>query len=264
MPTFTVQSTLSRIVLYKYLRHVSSIGRYYLSPAVFSSTISDMSMRFREPQAGYSALIVPLILSVTLLVAAIGVGAWAFTQMMDYKNNSDQKVTDAVVAAKQDEDKVKDAAFAEQEKSPLKAYTGPAAYGSIAVNYPKTWSGYIIDTRPSSPFVDGYFYPGVVPDIQDPASSFALRVQVIQTSYSETLSAFTSYVQQGKATVHPYALPKVPSVIGVRIDGQLSAAKSGSMIILPLRNMTLKVWTEAPQFQADFSNNILPNLTFAP
>ena len=229
-----------------------------------SATISGMHMRKASSQSGMSPLALPLGISVVFLLAAVIFGGWAFMQMLDYKNNSDQKVQAAVAQAKQQEDKAKDAAFAEAQKQPLTVYKGPATYGSVTISYPKIWSAYIADTRTGSPFVDGYFYPGVVPDVQAQSSSYALRVEVVQNSYSDELRNFSSFVQQGKTKVSPFKAPKVPSVVGARVDGQLSGLKSGSMVLIPLRNMTLELWTEAPQFQDDFNNYILPNFTFAP
>jgi hypothetical protein len=213
-----------------------------------------MEMRTRTPESGFSPLAVPFGLSVFFLVVAIVFGSWAYMQMLDYKNNSDAKVAVAVAQAKLDEDKVKDAAFAQAEKQPLTTYQGPSAYGSVSVSYPKTWSAY----------VDGYFNPSTVPDVNGSNSVFALRVQVVQDAYSDVVANFSSLVRNGKVTVSPYAVPKVSNVIGVRVDGQLAQKTNGSMIILPLRNTTLKVWTEAPQFENDLNTNILPNLTFRP
>src|SRR5690348_14263975 len=122
----------------------------------------DISRR-NNRQSGFSPLLLSLIVASVFLVAAVAFGGWAFANMLDYKNNVDKKVGAAVASAKQEEDTAKDAAFAEQEKQPLKTYTGPAAYGSVTINYPKTWSGYVADTRNATPYVDGYFYPGVVP-----------------------------------------------------------------------------------------------------
>lgn len=223
-----------------------------------------MNTRARSSESGFSPLVVPFALSVFFLVAAIVLGAWAYAQMLDYKDHSDAKVAAAVTKAKADEDAVKNAAFAEAEKQPLKTYQGPGTYGSVNISYPKIWSAYVIDTRSSSPYIDGYFHPDSVPDANDQGSVFSLRVQVLQDNYNDVLGTFSSSVKNGKVRVAPYAAPKVPNVVGVRVDGQLTQAKSGSMIILPLRNMTLKVWTEAPQFENDFNNNILPNLTFRP
>ena len=209
-------------------------------------------------------LLAPLILAIIFFLSAIGFGVWAYQGRQDYKNNVDAKVATAVTAAKQDESVIKDKEFAEASKNPLKTYTGPAAYGTVKVQYPRTWSAYISDTTNSDPYVNGYFFPDVVPDTSNQNTVFALRVQVAQQSYSDVLKGFQSLVQSGKVTVSAYALPKQPSIVGSRVDGQIVNNKSGSMILLPLRDKTLKVWTEAAQFEPDFNNNILPNLTFSP
>jgi len=223
-----------------------------------------MNTRAQTPESGFSPLALPLGLSVFFLVVAIAFGGWAYMQMLDYKDHTDTKVAAAVAKAKADEDTVKDAAFAETEKQPLKTYQGPGTYGSVSVSYPKTWSAYVVDTHNSSPYIDGYFHPDSVPDANGQGSVFSLRVQVVQDAYSDVLNGFSSAVKNGSVKIAPYAAPKVPSVVGVRVDGQLTTTKQGSMIILPLRNMTLKIWTEAPQFENDFNNDILPNLTFRP
>lgn len=213
---------------------------------------------------GFSVLVIPLVLSTVFLIGAIAFGVWAFSNMLDYKNNVTAKVNTAVTVAKQQEDGVKDAQFAQQEKYPFRTYAGPSAYGNITVQYPKTWSAYVIDDTNSSPFIDGYFYPNTVPDTQSQQSSFALRIQLVQDSYNDVLTSITGSVQQGQVKVSPYAFPKEPTIVGARVDGAFESNKTGSMIVLPVRNMTLKVWTESPQYEDDFNNNILPNLSFSP
>ena len=225
--------------------------------------MSSMSL-YRNQQGAINGLLLPLILAVLFLVGAVVFGAWAFTSRQDYKNNVDDKIATAVTAAKKAEDVRKDAQFAEESKNPLKAYTGPSAYGSIVINYPKTWSGYVSDTDNNSPYVDGYFYPGVVPDTEAKTSTFALRLEVDSTSYSETLKRFQSSSRNGEVSVQPYSLPKVPSAVGSLVTGKIETDKKGYMVILPLRNTTLKIWTESDAFKADFDNIILPNASFSP
>jgi hypothetical protein len=219
-------------------------------------------MRLKSQDGAINALVLPLVLAVLLLIGAAVFGAWAYSGRQDYKNNVDKKIAAAVVLAKQDEDKVKDAQFAEENKRPLKTYTGPSAYGSIAIQYPKTWSAYVSDTGSDDPYVDGYFAPNAVPDAQDPNSNFALRVQVSATSYNDTMQQFQD--NEGTVTVQPYALPKVPKVVGAIVTGAIEEGKTGTMVILPLRNTTLKLWTESPSFKSDFNNIILPNASFSP
>lgn len=211
-----------------------------------------------------SGVVVSLILAVLLLIGAIGFGGWAFTSRQDYKNNVDTKITTAVGTAKQKEDTKKDAQFAEEAKKPLQLYQGPEAYGSLMVNFPKTWSGYVDDSGTGNALVDGFFAPGVVPSTTNHASVFALRVQVLSQSYQQSLQNFVSQQQSGKLTTSAYALPKQPKVVGVKVVGVLSDQTSVTMVVLPLRSQTLQIWTDGNQYLNDFNNNILPNFTFSP
>lgn len=210
-----------------------------------------------------NGLMISFVFCVMLLVGAIGFGGWAYTQMIDYRDNVDQKVSVAEQAAKAEQSAVKDKQFAEQSKNPLKLYKGPEAYGSLEVNYPRTWSGYVDDKNSSNP-VDGYFNPNVVPSINDQKSVFALRVQVVSQSYSQTLQSFSGQQQNGKLKVSAYALPKMPKQVGVMATGEISDGKNVTMVVLPLRSQTLKIWTEGSQSTSDFNKFILPNFSFSP
>lgn len=224
-------------------------------------------MNVRRSQTGeLNILLIPLILVSLLFVTSAVLGGWAYLSRQDYKNNTDQKIAAAVTVAKQQEDSAKDKVFTEAYKQPLKVYSGPAAYGSVRVAYPKTWSGYVDATGNGSASVDAYFNPDVVPSITDQSSVFALRMQVVADSYSNVLTNFNGSVDQSQVTASPYSFPKVPGKVGVRFDGQIVPGDKteGSMIVLPLRDKTLEIWTESPQFLTDFNNNILPNVSFSP
>ncbi len=215
-----------------------------------------------------------LVVAIVLLVGALGFGGWAYGSRQDYKNNTDAKIAAAVTVAKQQEASAKDKAFAEAEKNPLKTYNGPEAYGSIVMQYPKTWSGYMIESGDggnNGAQLDGYFYPGIVPSVSNRASAFALRLQVLDQSYSEVVES----LDRGQSSddvppvISPYALPKVPKAVGVKVDGILPLSggnngKTGSMVVLPLRSQTIQIWTEGSQFINDFNNIILPNFSFSP
>lgn len=217
---------------------------------------------FGDERGSSTALIVSLIMVSLLFAGAAGFGIWAFMGRQDYKNNVDSKIASAVQSNTKTV-QAKDAAdYAEAAKQPLKTYIGPEAYGSVHISYPKTWSSYVV-TESSLP-LDMYSQPDVVPSISAQTSTFALRVQVSQGTYSQTLSQYQSLQKQGSVTVTPYSLPKTPSVVGVRVDGQLTTTKQGSMVILPLRDKSLKIWTESSQYISDFNNNILPNASFSP
>lgn len=211
-----------------------------------------------------NALVLSLIFSSVMLVAAIVFGGWAYMSRQDYKSNTDAKIKDAVVIAKQEEGTKKDKQFIEKEKNPLRTYQGPSSYGSVIIKYPKTWSAYVKDSGDSSSPVDGFFHPSYVPNADSQSNSFALRLQVVNQSYADTLNRYTSMQQSGKVTVTPYALPKIPKTVGAQIRGEIENDKQGTVVILPLRAGAVLLWSEGTQFQNDFQNIILPNVTFVP
>lgn len=211
-------------------------------------------------------LLIPFIFLLLFFIAAAGFGLWAYSSREDYRTHTDQKVAAAVKVAKEEEGIVKDKEHAEADKQPLKTYAGPEESGSLRISYPKTWSGYVDTAGNSNQPLDGFFQPGVVPSISDQSSVFALRVQVINQSYSSIVTQLNNGVTNNKMTAVPYAFPKVPNVVGIRYDGQIQQNEktNGSMVVVPLRDKTLQVWTESPIYINDFNNNILPNLTFSP
>ncbi len=205
-----------------------------------------------------------LVVVSVLFVGAASFGVWAFMSRQDYKNNSDQKSAAAAAQSKKDTQAADATQYAEAAKNPLKTYNGPSQFGSLSIQYPKTWSAYIIENGKGSTPVDYYFHPDTVPDAQNDANSYSLRVQVVQDSYDRVLGTYNGQVQSGKIAVAPYSLPKVSTVVGSKLTGQITPQKQGTLILLPMRNLTLEVWTDAQQFEADFNNLILPNLTFSP
>lgn len=211
-----------------------------------------------------NGLVFSLILAVVLLIGAIGFGGWAYKERQDYKDNVDQKIQVAVDEATQKTSALKDKQFAEEFKSPLRVYRGPDAYGALNLSFPKTWSGYVDDTGSGSALVDGYFYPNIVPKINDDKSTFATRVQVLSQNYTSSLQSIKSQQQADKVKVSAYALPKMPKVVGVRVTGQLDNKKDVDLIILPLRTYTVKLWTEGNQFRNDFNRYIVPNFSYSP
>lgn len=207
--------------------------------------------------------LIAFIITFIIFLGTAGFGLWAFSSMQDYKNNVQTKVDAAVAKAVEENSAKKDAEFAEKEKQPFKTYTGPSAYGSVSLTFPKTWSSYIDESAKGNIAVDGTLNPDYVPGINSGAG-VALRLQVLNNQYSNTVRTYESSIKGGKAISKPYKSEKVPSAVGLRIDGEFLPQKKGSLVILPLRDKTLLVWTETDKYLGDFDNIILPNINFVP
>jgi hypothetical protein len=206
-----------------------------------------------------NGLIVSLISTIVLLLGSAGFGVWAYLERQDYKNNSDAKAKQASETTAKRVASEKDNEFVEREKEPYKQYAGPSDLGSVAFSYPKTWSGHATIKGSESNFV---FHPNVVSG--DQGAVHALRITISQRKYSEVVKEFNSDIKQGKARATVYRLPKINNVTGVRIDGQYDENKNGSVIILPLRDKTIKIAAESKDFIGDLNKIILPSFSYSP
>lgn len=220
-------------------------------------------MKSFNQRGSVDSWLIAFIFTLLIFFAAAGFGLWAYMGRQDYKDNVDKKVAVAVDKAVATNTAKKEAEFLEREKQPLRTYNGPEAYGSLVISYPKTWSAYVDETGKGSSPLDASFNPKFVPGINS-GNGVALRAQVLDSKYTAIAKTFDSLVKTGKVKITPYNLPKAPSIVGLRIDGEVKTGKQGSMVLLPLRDKTIMVWTEASQFIPDFNTIILPNLNFVP
>lgn len=196
------------------------------------------------------------------LVVSIVLAASFFSGENKYKNNTNQLIAAAVANAQTKLTAQLNAQFQATNNATVTSFSGPSQYGSVVLDYPKSWSGYV-DTAGSNP-LDGYFNPGVVPSLENQSNVYALRLQVVADSYSNQLAQYTAQQQNGTVSISPYALKLVPQVVGVLITGQVQPSKQGVMVMLPLRTDTLLIWTESTQYSSLFTNQILQSVTFQP
>lgn len=213
-----------------------------------------------NPASVRNPLLLPVVMLGVLLLGALGFGAWAFMGRQDYKNNVDQKIVEAVAVAEEALTDKKNAEFAEAAKQPYTTYKGPSAFGSPTIAYPKTWSNYV-DGRGNTP-LDGYMQPSFVSANGD-ETNYALRYQVVERNYDQEVKTYESKVKSGKVSVSAYRPPQQETILGVRITGELDTNKEGVLIVLPLRDKVIKLWTEGNEFRADFEE-ILKQFTFIP
>jgi hypothetical protein len=213
-------------------------------------------------QKGSAALLGLLALSFVLFISAGAFGIWAYSGMQDYKDNTDKKIADAVDLAIKKEDVKKDLEAAENEKKPLRTFKGSDTYGGLTIQYPKTWSAQITQSDTGDP-LDGYFFPDFIPGIK-PDIAYALRVKIVSQNYDQVMKQYDALVTAGTIKSSSISVPNVPSVIGVKLEGKVEGTKVVRMVVLKLRDKTIKISTESDKFYADFDNIILPNLSFTP
>jgi hypothetical protein len=220
----------------------------------------------KHNQDGLTSVVLAFTFGILFILATAFAG-WAFMGRQDYKNNSDKKSAVSVEAAKKVQAAELQKKFDEDYKNPNKSYQGPIAFGSVSFNYPKTWSAYIEE----STSVNGFFYPDKVPSIQS-GTAFALRAELVNSPYSQVLQQYNSDVKTGKLKASAYVPPKMAGVAGVqpgtKLDGVVNrnqgGDQTGSLVLVQVRDKTLKIYTESPNFLPDYNNTVLTSLTYLP
>ncbi len=210
-----------------------------------------------------------VILIVVLVVFLGGVGLFAavtFNQKQKAQNHVDEIVAGKVVEAKASQKADDQKQFSEDSKKPYKTYTGPEANGSVSYQYPKTWSGYVDESSNSQP-INGYFYPDVVPGLNS-GKAYALRTELIGQTYSSVLQQLTSPIKSGSLKASAYMPPKMTKVsgaqVGTLLTGTIDQQHQGTMLVIPVRDKTLKIYTQSTVFNNDFNNVVLKSLVFNP
>lgn len=219
-------------------------------------------MRINQ-KGSINVLAVSLVFTAVLLIAALGFGLWAFMSRQDYKDNVDQKIAAAQEVTKQQTETAKDNEFQEKEKQPLKQYKSSAELSGISVSYPKTWSAYIDEKNSGSAPLSGYLHPQYVPAVNN-TTLYALRIELSNRTLVDEAKSFDSSVKQGKVTSQPYQSIVQGAGLGLKLEGEIASKKQGVIVLLPIREKTLKIWTESNDFKNDFENIILKNISYSP
>ncbi|MDQ2973022.1 MAG: hypothetical protein M3Q79_00890 [bacterium] len=221
-----------------------------------------MHKRFKS--GGISISVLVSIVFGLLFVGASIFAVWSFMGMQDYKNNVQPKIDTAVEIAKQETSTLKDNEFIEKEKLPTLNFRGPDTYGAVSFDYPKTWSAVTAKADQTSP-LDLTLHPSVVPGSgQDREFSYGLRLEVLNTSYERSVKELDSQIKNAGLVASAFTPVKVPSTVGTRFDGEFVRGKNGVVIMLPLRDKTLKIWTESLDYKKDLLEIIMPSLSFQP
>ncbi len=210
-----------------------------------------------------SPLLLGLVAVILMFIIALFYGLNQKSKVSDYELNLGKKVATEVEAQKKLISDQKQAEFDEREKAPYKFWTSPTQYGSIKVGFPKTWSYYLSLSDVGGggdKEVDLYAHPDYVPGLAS-ESKYALRLTLESTDYNQALEQYRRDSEEKKLSISTI---QNSNVSGVKIRGSIGDEVNGTMVIFPIRDKVLSVWTESPDYEADFENIVLKNLSFIP
>ena len=206
------------------------------------------------------SFIVAIIFAITTIGAA-GAFVWAYLEKNHYENDTAAIVAEAVNEAKDEQRSEDKANFEIEYQKPYTKFLAPRDFGAVEFEYPKTWAAY--NNRYDKSSYSVYFYPTLVPTINN-KTSYALRLDISTRGYDETLKTFESQVTNGALNATPIKTAK-DKYEGMRFDGEVSNdIVNGSVVVFKVRDKTLTLQTDSPDFATQFDEVILPSLTFLP
>lgn len=209
--------------------------------------------------AGYvNPMVVPLIMSVILTIILGFFSVKYYNDFKTQKTEVDAIVAQAVESATAQQADELNADFEQRLKSPHEKYTAASEFNAVAVTYPRTWSSYVETSDSGGTALDGYFHPGTVPGATS-GQKYALRLTLERADYAETVDDWQRDVESGELKANAIT---VNGIRGIKLSGLLDKDTTGVMVILPIRDKVLLIWTESNLYEDDFNQIIIPKLKF--
>ncbi len=144
-----------------------------------------------------------------------------------------------------------DAAAAAAAKLPHQTYVASQELGAFQISFPKNWSVYVDDSSNSNATFLLLANPGYVhPPDDSSKAGFALRVELDATAYSSAADDWAEAASNGDVTAKNVT---ISGIAGVEVSGKIDENHTGKVVILPLRDKTLKFETDDLKFASDFA-----------
>ena len=212
-----------------------------------------------EAKKSHRGLIEIIILVLVSIVAVtfIGLFIWKYLEWDTLRTDVNAQIDEAVAVAVANNTTQLETEFVEREKYPYKTFAGPADYGSLNFEYPKTWNLYIGRDAVNGGDYEAYLNPGEVLPVSGTTIN-ALRVTILDQPYDTIVRNYDSSVKNGKLTVETR---NIGSTVGNVYTGEFSNGIHGIAALFKLRDKTVVLRTDAPLFKEEF-DKVLGTVTF--
>lgn len=194
--------------------------------------------------------IIGTVVAALIAVTFIGLFIYIFNEWNTVKTDVDGQITAAVATAVNNKTEELEAQFEEREKLPYRLFAGPADYGELSFDFPKTWSVYEADDAVEGGDYVAYLNPDKVYPVSD-SNINALRVLIKDQAYDSYVKQYDSYVSNGRLSV------SVRPINGENANlytGELPGTDKlqGTAAVFKLRDKTVVLQTESEVFYNDF------------
>ena len=183
-------------------------------------------------------------------VTFIGLFIWMYSQWSEAQTDVDSQINTAVATAVNDKAEELENQFIEREKTPYRVFTGPADYGELTFEYPKTWSVYEAQSATNGGNFEAYFNPDRVYEVGSTTIN-ALRVIIEDQAYDTAISQYDKLAADGKISV---AVRPIGGENANVYTGELPGTDQfqGIVAAFKIRDKTVLIQTDALLFADDY------------
>ena len=218
-----------------------------------------------EEKKDIKDLVKTIVIIVVSLIAVtfIGLFIWMMVQYNDVQSDVDGQISKAVADAKDEQTTLMNKKFEEEEKYPFKVFSGPADYGELSFEYPKTWSVYVAAAATAGGDYNAYFNPIQV-DAVGKDTINAVRVTIMNKGFDEVTADYQKKMDKKDSglTMESVTIGKDANIQANRYTGKIPDTElSGYIVTFKIRDKTVILQTDSTLFTDDF-NKLLGTVTF--
>ncbi len=194
--------------------------------------------------------IIGTVVATLIAITFIGLFIYAFSEWNTVRTDVNGQITAAVATAVSEKTDELELQFAQREKLPYNLFAGPADYGELSFDYPKTWSVYEAEDAVNGGDYEAYLNPDKVYPVSD-SNINALRVLIKNQAYDNYVTTYDNYVKNGKLSV---AVRPINGENANIYTGELPNTDKlqGSAAVFKLRDKTVVLQVDSEVFYDDF------------
>ena len=228
-----------------------------------SATEKIQQVEAMEAKRKTSELVKTILIIVISLVAVtfIGLFVWTLVRYNDASTDLNKKISDAVAIAEERQALELEKEFSEREKDPYRTFSGPADYGELTFEYPKTWSVYIESDAAKGGDFNAYFNPLEVNPISDTTVN-SLRLTIKNVSFDDVVEDYRRALESRDSNLKMDSITIYNETAANRYSGTIPRTEfNGYVVIFKIRDKTAILRTDSVLFEEDF-NRIIETITF--
>lgn len=208
-----------------------------------------MSRTIRHKGLANSWMIIA-VAAITLFLVVAALSVWLFMKYNESRNDVAGKTAVAVAEAEKRQAAELEAKFQEQLKDPRLEFVGPSEYGRVSFMYPRTWSVYVDKDGTDRGDYVVYLHPVTVPPVDRATSRYALRLEILNRDFDTVLKQYETALKKGDLTS---STTEYNGIASTRLDGAFSKELRGSVVLMRVRDKTIRFSTDADTFKPDFA-----------